>query len=856
MPWSNTWNFVDPSGTTTRSKTINSDGTFTETTTTVFNPRTAGLDTCVSSSECASGFACINGRCEQQSTAGSTDGGSAGCGLEDNGDGGGGGGCAGGGCTEPSCDNTECDCDTSSTRTCRTDENGDIVCECVPDDEEGKPCSKFCTNQWLSFGVYRSPCTPVNTCSECSDCILAVGGDVPRCSRKASSPTLPCQCDQDLTGDANPSSTNLECKQCTNSGAYINDPNCSFEVTCTRNCACGPIEQTIPVPSTILAQVRQQYCLNRLRCPSIAEIDPDNCDPEGPIDETCDTANGDYVTSYDPAGPGNNIRIRCGAVWCNSKDCNCYTRITPDESGVYCTQWTGGTLEIGKDEITAEGIFFTAPGTISSTGEINLSIFKVGDRIVVSSGSGLNDGVYVVSTSSKNSLSVTAVGGGSAGIQTETAAAAGRVTIRRVFDSTSGNDISFPSSNVMKSVSDRFCDLKAGDVINIKTTSGVNDGSYTVKSATCTEVVITGHRFTTQAAIQAGTTTVSKVGEIGVTTKDPNDGKTYCWKERRVGYPERTSGDCPNSGEENPDSKDSCDPTSDAYVCKNKEIQTFTSSGICPDEGIGSFPCPAGKQCINDTCINNSLASTYTMKVRICDADSGCPTAVECNCHADCGDCQLCGGVGADGGTCVQNPACLEAQQKWVTFKVDYTNEVETVCCLNSCGCPAGTNPVSEIGYATYQYWVKQVYFDIAYNVNPTDGGVGYLNAIYYDNSCLSVQAKEIGLDEMTRAMISVSGDLDTQANRDKLNKYSTVEHWLYGGSATRVISAYSSSATLTSCDPSGNANCSRGPCGTLSSIEGGQRRTWSNIYDVEIVDANPGENPPSDQTTPGTWPG
>ena len=345
MPWSNTWNFTDPSGTTKTTKTINSDGSFTETTT-ISTPSPSSSteirNGCVSSSECSSGFACIGGECVSQNTAGATDGGSAGCGDNE-----GGGGCASEGCTEPSCDDTECECDTGSERVCRTDpQTGEINCKCIPDDEEGKPCNAYCTGYYLTFGAYGANCDENNTCSECYDCSgLAWEDGLPRCTRKDEA-QAPCQCSQDLTGDANPQLQSLNCEQCTQSGAYEPDPNCSYEVTCSRSCECGPIEHTVLVPATVPPEGRTDYCYNLLKCPTTPPEDG-NCEPEGPVDSTCQEP-ADYSGSIDPAGVNNTLRIPCGATWRSGEDCKCLTRVNEGETPGYCTQWSGGATSTGS----------------------------------------------------------------------------------------------------------------------------------------------------------------------------------------------------------------------------------------------------------------------------------------------------------------------------------------------------------------------------------------------------------------------------------------------------------------------------------------------------------------------------
>ena len=76
------------------------------------------------------------------------------------------------------------------------------------------------------------------------------------------------------------------------------------------------------------------------------------------------------------------------------------------------------------NQFTATDISFTNPSTITTAGAVDFSGLTAGDIIVVTSASGLNDGFYEVSTANATTITVA-----TSDIQTETAGAAGSVTV-------------------------------------------------------------------------------------------------------------------------------------------------------------------------------------------------------------------------------------------------------------------------------------------------------------------------------------------------------------------------------------------------------------------------------------------
>lgn len=177
---------------------------------------------CRSSTECASGYACIDGRC-LPSYFGNSDGSNSGCG----GSGGGGGGCFDGptGCTTSSCGNGET-VDCCGPRYCRFFQGGGVSCAC------GEPpatsCTVFCDAYSASFGLTGAGCEG-KICDECASC----DGNYFSSTYNTCIPQTggPCHCD--------PSSL-PECYKCNDQGTTELDLNCKQCVQIYNvECSCG-----------------------------------------------------------------------------------------------------------------------------------------------------------------------------------------------------------------------------------------------------------------------------------------------------------------------------------------------------------------------------------------------------------------------------------------------------------------------------------------------------------------------------------------------------------------------------------------------------------------------------------------
>ena len=95
------------------------------------------------------------------------------------------------------------------------------------------------------------------------------------------------------------------------------------------------------------------------------------------------------------------------------------------------------------NQFTATDISFTTNNTITTAGAVDFSGLTAGDKIIVTTASGLNDGTYEVSTANATTITVTTTD-----ITTETAGAAGSVTVAQTLMS-----ISYYSSPQARTIS-------------------------------------------------------------------------------------------------------------------------------------------------------------------------------------------------------------------------------------------------------------------------------------------------------------------------------------------------------------------------------------------------------------------
>lgn len=208
---------------------------------------------CTSSNQCASGYACVGGVCEQHLPS-NPNGSVAGCGdinaqpIEQR-------CCVKSSsqdikaCTSPGCSSERCSpiTDCKGNVVCRYS-SGKIVCECCGKNDNrpgsrpgggggsgggggtGASCDPFCDNFWKTIALPNLDSCANKTCSECGVC-----GDGNLCE-----PTNcgqgPCWCDKSCIPP---------CQYCAVNGEIYNDTqNCGYCYTVYKECSCGEFKRT------------------------------------------------------------------------------------------------------------------------------------------------------------------------------------------------------------------------------------------------------------------------------------------------------------------------------------------------------------------------------------------------------------------------------------------------------------------------------------------------------------------------------------------------------------------------------------------------------------------------------------
>ena len=332
---------------------------------------------CFDSEDCASGFACVGGRCEYVDPTGATgDGGTAGCGAGPGGSGGaGGGGTGGSGCGGPAASSggsssvTLAVCNTSGAGSCRSSRGsqspgsggggggggscGDTCCrcgtsgcacfagECPPPPER---CSRFCTEA-SGLGSRVMNCGPKD-CGQCNYCDDSSGLAV--C--KQDSPGADCRCGYECPG----------CMQCSFSGNCL-IKNCPPPATppgggdgdggggCEPECRDTEVCVTNSTTGAVTCNTVQQC----------ADLPPDcepcdcNCSDECPECQTCNS-NGKCVRNpeCDDIPPCCSKEQEEAGYYCVDYcyEFLCYTKEDGTEScprkyNTNCSGYTGGGLD-------------------------------------------------------------------------------------------------------------------------------------------------------------------------------------------------------------------------------------------------------------------------------------------------------------------------------------------------------------------------------------------------------------------------------------------------------------------------------------------------------------------------------
>lgn len=168
-----------------------------------------------------------------------------------------------------------------------------------------------------------------------------------------------------------------------------------------------------------------------------------------------------------------------------------------DDSTLYIVNDTKMYLDDYDTEMSPD----TTYGTAFTTGTQRVYFAELNSALFVINPQG-NEGKYVPSTASTTFLDMDA----------------------NPDSPWSGTDISFTAPDQINSAAvEDFSNLQAGDKITIVTTSGTNDGTYTVASSTTLNITTVEQTITTEAAGAAGTVTIT---DITFSTFPPNNGKT------------------------------------------------------------------------------------------------------------------------------------------------------------------------------------------------------------------------------------------------------------------------------------------------------------------------------------------
>jgi len=319
---------------------------------------------CGSTSDCGYGSQCVDGLCRPIGN-GNTQYGE--------------GGCSSGSSTPPATlDCITCGYDgeksCAGTRSCTFTPYG-VTCRCgqssgTGDDgnggEEGKPCNKYCTTEYASYGSYSEGCSDRNTCSECYSC---EGGDADNgnCTKKSRDDGAPCHCDPRPDESCEPrDEVALTCCSYRDTcagrveGLYCHEtyrtfyprcydpdyPDCSGPqptdegcIECTYGTVSWNPNQSEPVLDEVGAFPCSEGCeLNEVACtdPVSGNCFCRECCPKyGSADELINEDTGDRVTFLEccankcPGEPGCSSSYDCGPGLCCGENGACVDCVNP-----------------------------------------------------------------------------------------------------------------------------------------------------------------------------------------------------------------------------------------------------------------------------------------------------------------------------------------------------------------------------------------------------------------------------------------------------------------------------------------------------------------------------------------------
>lgn len=317
---------------------------------------------CRSSQDCASGFACVGGKCVQKSSQESPDGGST-CG-----EGTGGGGCnvtvtqgmteqdaanrgfswsggvgtksfqwvpiyAADGCTVTGCSLSSCgggndnepDCPVGQ-RSCRYDAYGTVNCFCGPPEPQG--CSRFCTNYYKSVGEIAPGCDDL-TCDECEYCDYIFVSATGEC--KPLGGGAPCHCD--------PGSVPA-CYKCNKNGVVVEDFGNCFECVTINNFDCGcdiSLSKTCCQPYGTPGLTLMNKCQIELAEQCAEECPPGATDPCAGDCITKTICQPGSCPAVPPNEPGKR-NTQTGCIEAGGEGCTLYTECNMTNVPDYCEE--------------------------------------------------------------------------------------------------------------------------------------------------------------------------------------------------------------------------------------------------------------------------------------------------------------------------------------------------------------------------------------------------------------------------------------------------------------------------------------------------------------------------------------
>ena len=288
------------------------------------------VPTCFDSSDCASGWSCINGVCAQSDPGASgSGGGTSGCGSD--GDNNEPCGSTGGSqsCTKSTCgvsgnnpgDGSCCDGQTC----CQKQQGGGILCSCGPCPPPNPECDPFCAAHYAAYGKLTLGCTEGNVCTQCEECRLTASYQ-PRECVPLEPEDASCWCPQSINDPPD------DCMKCMAVADWVKDcENCQSCYTIEVNCGCAISTTKCCEPGCITSK-GEQNCKTKAWQNCYAA-----CTPPDPADPPSDPCAGEcygqhFCDGPPPPCPEGSSCTDNGTISGGGR--TCYIRTVCDKTGV------------------------------------------------------------------------------------------------------------------------------------------------------------------------------------------------------------------------------------------------------------------------------------------------------------------------------------------------------------------------------------------------------------------------------------------------------------------------------------------------------------------------------------------